>query len=124
MGIRWGGVTESRHRARGQEQSMSVGQGEQSRGARKCGTERVRLGVENMGATGENMGGGGGHNEFKGGKYLISSFLPITSLNNGTFQGSTLKNHFLLIFTYNQSTQWYFPRFKSETKVPVEGERV
>ena len=81
-------------------------------------------GVENMGATGENMGGGGGHNGFKVGKYLISSFLPITSLNNGTFQGSMLKNHFLLIFTYNQPTQWYFPRFKSETKVPVEGERV
>ena len=41
MGIRWGGGTESRHRARGQEQSMSVR--EQSRGARQCGTGCVRL---------------------------------------------------------------------------------
>ena len=49
MGIRWGGVTESRHRARGQEQSMSVRQGEQSRGARKCGTEHVRLGGRKYG---------------------------------------------------------------------------
>ena len=70
------------------------------------------------------MGEGGGLKGFKGGKYLIFLFLHITSLHNGTFQGSTPKNDFLLIFTYNQSTQWYFPRFKSETKVPVEGERV